>query len=78
MAALPYAALCIPLWYGGLPIPVVALAHAAGAAGVVTHVWTIDSAETARRLWTAGVQGIITNDPATMLRVRSELEDHED
>lgn len=70
---LPYDALCIPLWYGGVPIPVVALARAARAAGVVTHVWTIDAPETAERLWRAGVQGIITNDPATMIRVRSDL-----
>jgi glycerophosphoryl diester phosphodiesterase len=71
--ALPYEALCIPLWYGGLPIPVTALARSARAAGVTTHVWTIDAPETARRLWSAGVQGIITNDPATMIRVRAEL-----
>jgi glycerophosphoryl diester phosphodiesterase len=72
-SALPYDALCIPLWYGGLPIPVVALARAARAARVVTHVWTVDSPDTARRLWRAGIQGIITNDPAMMIRVRSEL-----
>ena len=73
MSVLPYDALCVPLWYAGLPIPVVSLARAARAAGVVTHVWTIDAPHTARRLWSAGVQGIITNDPGAMIRLRSEM-----
>ena len=34
----------------------------------------IDEPNTARRLWRAGVQGIITNDPGAMIRVRSEME----
>jgi glycerophosphoryl diester phosphodiesterase len=74
-AALSYDALCIPLLYGALPIPVVSLARAARGAGVVTHVWTIDAPDTAKRLWRAGVEGIITNDPAAMIRARAELGD---
>ena len=70
---LPYDALCIPPWYYGLPLPVRALARLARPAGVVTHVWTIDDAETARSLWSAGIQGIITNDPALIIRARQEL-----
>ena len=70
---LPYAALCIPRWYHGIRLPVTAIARAARRAGTVTHVWTIDDPAIAKRLWSAGVQGIVTNDPATMLRARQEL-----
>lgn len=70
---LPYAALCIPRWYNGIPVPVERLARVAKRAGVVTHLWTIDDAELAKTLWAMGVQGIVTNDPAKMLRVRSEI-----
>ena len=70
---LPYAALCIPRFYGGLPLPVVGLARLAREADVATHVWTIDSPQAAERLWRAGIQGIVTNDPRTMLAVRARL-----
>lgn len=73
LAALPYQALCIPRWYNGIPVPVAAIARVTRPAGVVTHVWTIDAPETAKTLWRAGIQGIVTNDPATMRRARAEL-----
>ena len=72
---LPYEALCIPRWYYGLPLPVVRLARAGRRSGAVTHVWTIDDPRIAKRLWRAGVQGIVSNDPATMLRARADLGD---
>jgi glycerophosphoryl diester phosphodiesterase len=71
--ALPYAALCIPRRYSGLPLPVAGLARVAKGAGVATHVWTVDDPRVAAKLWRAGVQGIVTNDPRTMLRARSQL-----
>ena len=67
---LPYDALCIPPWYYGLPLPVRTLARAARPAGVVTHVWTIDDAETARSLWAGGIQGIVTNHPGLIIQAR--------
>lgn len=70
---LPYEAFCIPPWYYGLPIPVRAIARAAREAGVVTHVWTIDSPEAAKSFWCSGIQGIITNDPERMLRARADF-----
>lgn len=72
---LPYAALCIPRSYHGLPLPVAGLARLAGEAGVPTHVWTVDEPRVAQALWQSGVQGIVTNDPATMLRARAQLAD---
>lgn len=71
--SLPYAALCIPRVYGGLPLPVAGLARMAKEAGVATHVWTVDDPRVARKLWRSGVQGIVTNDPATMLHARESL-----
>lgn len=71
--SLPYATLCIPRWYGALPLPVAGLARTAKEAGVATHVWTVDEPNIAMKLWRSGVQGIVTNHPATMLRVRGEL-----
>ena len=67
---LPYAALCIPRWYNGIPVPVARLARAARAAGCVTHVWTVNDPAVAQSLWRHGVNGIITDDPGPMLRLR--------
>jgi glycerophosphoryl diester phosphodiesterase len=53
---------------GVLPVPTrrfVANAHALGAS---VHVWTVDDPALARRLWARGVNGIVTNDPATQIR----------
>ena len=71
--SLPYAALCIPRVYGALPLPVRGLARVARTALVTTHVWTVDDPSVAQRLWRSGVQGIVTNDPATILRARAQL-----
>jgi glycerophosphoryl diester phosphodiesterase len=71
---LPYDALCIPRWYRGIRLPVTRLARVARRGGAVTHVWTIDDPGVAKRLWSAGIQGIVTNDPAVMLRARNELQ----
>jgi glycerophosphoryl diester phosphodiesterase len=70
---LPYSALCVPPWYNGIPVPIARLARVARAVGVATHVWTINDPQVAAALWHAGVNGIITDDPATMLAVRSKI-----
>ncbi len=71
--SLPYRALCIPRLYGGLPLPVIGLARLARQAGVGTHVWTVDEPQVAEALWRGGIQGIVSNDPRTMLRLRQQL-----
>lgn len=38
------------------------------ASGIEVWVWTVDSTQRAQELWRLGVTGIITNDPANMLR----------
>jgi len=71
-ARLPYHALCIPPLFRGLPVPVLRLARLARAAGVRTHVWTVDEPGRARYYWEGDVNAIITNDPAAILAVRGE------
>lgn len=71
--ALRYQALCIPERYGGITVPVERLADAAARRGAPTHVWTVNDPADARRLWGAGVIGIISDDPAQMLELRRAL-----
>jgi glycerophosphoryl diester phosphodiesterase len=72
-AALRYSAICIPRWYNGLPIPVRRIARLARRRGVPTHVWTVNEPSAAQALWSAGINGIISDDPETMLRLRRAL-----
>ena len=66
-----YKALCVPLSYRGLPLPVRRFARIAPRYDCRVHVWTINSETVARDLWDAGVNGIITDDPARMLKARA-------
>lgn len=67
--ALPYDALMItPRYRSVLPVPVGRFVRMAAACGVPTHVWTIDDPAQAQRLWAMGVHGIMSNNPATILR----------
>lgn len=65
-------ALCIPPRWHGLPVPIGALARTLRGSGTVIHVWTINAPEEALQLWRCGVQGIISDDPALMLRTRAQ------
>jgi glycerophosphoryl diester phosphodiesterase len=64
-------ALCIPQRWHGLPVPIAALARALRGSGATLHVWTVNDAVEAQRLWACGVQGIISDDPAAMLAARA-------
>ncbi len=68
-----YKALCVPLSYYGLPLPVRRFAKEAPKHNCRVHVWTINSPVVAKDLWASGVNGIITDDPALMLKTRSSL-----
>jgi glycerophosphoryl diester phosphodiesterase len=41
--------------------------------GTVIHVWTVNDPAYALRLWRAGVQGILSDDPRSILAVRDSL-----
>lgn len=71
-----YSALTIPLRHRGLPVVTNGLLRAARRLGCPVHVWTVDDPSVAQRLWERGVIGIITNDPAAMVRVRGEVPLH--
>ena len=66
-----FRALCIPPSHHGFPVPIGALVRAVRPLGVVTHVWTINTTAEADRLWRAGVNGIITDDPGLILSHRA-------
>lgn len=66
-----YDVLSVTSRYRGYPIPVRLMAKAALRAGIATQVWTVNDPVEARSLWAAGVAGIVTDDPAAMLRARS-------
>jgi glycerophosphoryl diester phosphodiesterase len=67
-----YRFLSVPLRYRGLPVPTSRFVSVARANGCAVHVWTVDSPDTARRLWRRGVAGIVTNFPGTMVDTRRE------
>jgi glycerophosphoryl diester phosphodiesterase len=68
-----YAALCVPLAYRGVPLPVRRFARVAPSQNCVVHVWTINDPRVATDLWLDGVSGIISDDPAVMIRARAQL-----
>ncbi|MEO5579351.1 MAG: glycerophosphodiester phosphodiesterase family protein [Gemmatimonadaceae bacterium] len=73
ISRLPYRALCVPLNYRGLPLPIRRFARIAPLHDCRVHVWPINDPSVAIELWNAGVNGIITDDPGLMLRARSQL-----
>jgi len=66
-----YQALCIPPMHNGIPLPIASIVRAVRSANVVTHIWTVNEPAKAMRLWAHGVQGIISDDPATILAARA-------
>ena len=67
-----YDVLSITPNYHGLPVPISAMAAAGRKAGVATHVWTVNTPAQAKSLWSVGVAGIITDDPAAIIRAKSQ------
>ncbi len=69
---LPFAAMCIPEASNGITLPIARFAAWGRAIGVPVHIWTVNTAADAHRLWDAGVTGLISDDPATILAARAE------
>jgi glycerophosphoryl diester phosphodiesterase len=61
--------------FAGVPIPVLAMTKAAQRVGVATHVWTVNDPRVATTYWKGGVTGILTDDPAAMIRARQAKND---
>jgi glycerophosphoryl diester phosphodiesterase len=68
--SLPYSVMCLPPRVRGVPIPIAALVNLTRPAGCLVHVWTINDPNVARRLWSVGARGIVSDDPALMRRTR--------
>jgi len=68
-----YRAFCVPLWYKGIPVPVRRLARSGHQTGIPTHVWTVNDPRVAELLWRDGINGIISDDPGTMLELRDRI-----
>jgi glycerophosphoryl diester phosphodiesterase len=67
-----YDVLSVTPRYLGVPVPVLSMAAAARKAGVATQVWTVNDPVRAAALWGGGVAGIVTDDPAALIRVRPQ------
>lgn len=58
-----YRVLSVPERYRGLPVPTRRFVTMARGQGCPVHVWTVNTALVARRLWDQGVAGIVTDFP---------------
>jgi glycerophosphoryl diester phosphodiesterase len=67
----PYQAIFVPRQYWGVAIPPAPFARAGRALGIAVHTWVENDPIVARQLWSAGVTGIVTDDPGA-LRVSRE------
>ncbi len=74
--ATPFVAACLPPVHNGIPVPIGRFARLMRRRGGVVHVWTINSAQEAEQLWSIGVQGIISDDPALILAARDRVGAH--
>jgi glycerophosphoryl diester phosphodiesterase len=68
-----FAALCIPLSYYRLPLPVRRFARIAPSHNFVVHIWTINNPAVAISLWKSGINGIISDDPGAMIAARRKI-----
>ena len=67
---LPFNAMCLPERSSGITLPIARFAAWGRAIGVPVHIWTVNTAADAVRLWDSGVTGVISDDPETMLMAR--------
>jgi glycerophosphoryl diester phosphodiesterase len=74
-APLQFQTVNIPPTWNGLPVPFRLLSRSLRASGIPIHVWTVNEAQEARRLWRAGVSGIISDDPAVIIEARTSMHD---
>jgi glycerophosphoryl diester phosphodiesterase len=66
ISGVSYRLLSVPIRYRGMPVPTRSFVARARELGCPVHVWTVNRAATARRLWARGVAGMVTNLPSVM------------
>jgi glycerophosphoryl diester phosphodiesterase len=69
----PYVALQVPPRFWGISVLTPAVMHAAHAAGLKVHVWTIDDPAEMEAMWALGVDGIVTNEPGLAKVIRDRI-----
>jgi glycerophosphoryl diester phosphodiesterase len=69
-STLPYEIIAMPSSHRGIPLPMRGYVRAAAGANVPIHVWTVNDTREADRLWAAGVCGLISDDPGSLLAHR--------
>lgn len=62
-----HAALQVPATHAGMVVVDAPLVEAAHGAGMAVHVWTINDVATMEQLLDMGVDGLITDLPATLV-----------
>jgi glycerophosphoryl diester phosphodiesterase len=67
----PFRAFAVPERFRGLAVPTRRFVAAARRAGCPTHVWTVNDAAAATRLWAIGVAGIVTDLPGVIRQARA-------
>jgi len=65
-----YRLLSVPERYRGITVPTRRFCAAARRLGCPVHVWTVNTAAAARRLWGHGVAGIVTDAPEAIRAAR--------
>jgi glycerophosphoryl diester phosphodiesterase len=65
-----YRLLSVPVRHRGLPVPTRRFVAAARGLGCPVHVWTVNDPALARRLWSCGVAGMVTDVPDRMVTIR--------
>jgi glycerophosphoryl diester phosphodiesterase len=73
---LPFNAMCIPEVSSGIGLPIARFAAWGRTIGVPVHVWTVNTADDAHRLWDLGVTGMISDDPEAILAARASRQPH--
>jgi glycerophosphoryl diester phosphodiesterase len=68
---LDYGAMFLPRRHGGLPLPLSPFLRAADRGSVAVHTWVENDPDAATRLWLRGVSGVVTDDPAALVKARS-------
>lgn len=76
-AGLPYVALQVPTSMYGVRVITEKFIHTAHSKGVQVHVWTIDEPSEMLRLWSMGVDVVMTNHPKVGLRTLTTYLDSE-
>lgn len=71
--SLPFQSMCLPRFHHGIPVPVRQYSRLMRSLGRTVHVWTVNDPRRALSLWANGVNGIISDDPGTIIEARRRL-----